>query len=63
MKKNIIISIILFSVISSAFLAFDSSKTPSNNSEGLRKPAGLVNDPDGLEITSKLNNQTFYVQF
>jgi len=63
MKKNIIISIVLFSVISSAFWAFDSSKIPSNNNEGLRKPAEMVKDPSDLEITSKLNNHTFYVQF
>jgi len=63
MKKSIITSTVLFSVISSAFLAFDSSKIPSNNNEGLRKPAAVVNDPSGLKITSKLNNHTFYVQF
>jgi len=63
MKKSIIISIVLFSVISSAFLAFDSSKISSNNNEGIRKPAAVVNDPSGLKITSKLNNHTFYVQF
>jgi hypothetical protein len=48
MKKSIITSYVLFSVISSAFLAFDSSKIPSNNNEGLRKPAAVVNDPSGF---------------
>ena len=61
MKKIIILSTVLSSVISSALLAFDSSNTPSNNNEGLRKSAGL-NNPSVLEIT-KPNNHTFYVQF
>lgn len=61
MKKIIILSVFLASVISSALLAFDNSSTPSNNNEGLRKSAAL-NDPSALEIT-KPNNHTFYVQF
>jgi len=60
MKKIIILSVVLFSVIS-ALLAFDSSSTPSNNNEGLRKSA-VLNNPSALEIT-KPNNHTFYVQF
>ena len=61
MKKIIILSVVLLSVISSALLALDSSTNPSNNNEGLRK-SGVLNDPSALEIT-KPNNHTFYVQF
>jgi hypothetical protein len=38
MKKIILISLIILSVIATADLFFDSSKKPSTNNEGLRKP-------------------------
>ena len=60
MKKIIILSVVLSSVIT-ALLAFDSSNTPSTNYEGLKKTS-VLNNPSVLEIT-KPNNHTFYVQF
>ena len=38
MKKTFLITLIILSMIVSAILIFDISKTPSNNNEGLRKP-------------------------
>ena len=38
MKKTFLISLIIISILVSAILIFDISKTPSNNNEGLRKP-------------------------
>jgi len=61
MKKIIILSFVLSSVVSSGLLAFDCSPTPSNNNEGLRK-SSVLNNPSALKIT-KPNNHTFYVQF
>jgi hypothetical protein len=63
MKKIIIISLVILSIVVSAFLALDSSDTPSTNNEGLRKTDVVVNEPSGLIVTFKLNKYTFYVQF
>ena len=53
MKKVIIICLVLFSVITTAFFAFDSGKTPSYNNEGLRKPDAVVNAPSDLQVLFK----------
>jgi len=63
MKKIIIISLIIFSILLSAFLIFDSSNTPSTNNEGLRKPDMVVNETSELVVSFKLNKHTVYVQF
>lgn len=52
MKKFIIISLIIFSVIISGFLAFDSSNKPSNNNEGLKKSEVVANDSPGFKVFS-----------
>ena len=63
MKKIIIISLVLLSIVVSAFVIFDSSDQPSTNNEGLRKPDMVVNEPSGLVVTFKLNKHIVYVQF
>ena len=63
MKKIIIISLVIVSVVVSAFLIVHSSDKPSNNNERLIKPDMAVKEPSGLVITFKLNKHTFYVQF
>lgn len=45
MKKTIIISLIILSIVLSAILIFDINKTPSTNNEGLRKPDMAVEYP------------------
>ena len=63
MKKIILISLVIVSVIATAFLFFDSSKQPSTNNEGLRKPDVVSNETSRLMLSFKLNKHTFYVQF
>ena len=63
MKKIIIISLVIVSIVVSAFLIVDSSDKPSRSNEGLRKPDMVLNEPSGLVITFKLNKHAFYVQF
>ena len=45
MKKIIFICLVVLAVIASAFLAFDSSSTPSTNNEGIKKPDIAVSEP------------------
>ena len=45
MKKTIVIGLIIFSIVASAFIFFDSGNKPSNNNEGLRKPDMAINKP------------------
>ena len=63
MKKFILISLIIASVIATAFLFFDSSKEPSNNNEGLRKQDMVANKTSAIMLSFKLNKHTVYVQF
>ena len=63
MKKIILISLVILSVIAAAFLFFDSSDQPSANNEGLRKPDVAANKTSALVLSFKLNKHTFYVQF
>lgn len=51
MKKIIIISLVILSIVATAFLVFDSSDTPSTNNEGLRKPELFLSGPSVLLIT------------
>lgn len=63
MKKFILISLIIASVIATAFLFFDSSNEPSTNNEGLRKPNMVANKTSAIMLSFKLNKHTVYVQF
>jgi hypothetical protein len=63
MKKIILISLVILSVIITVFLLFDSSNQPSTNNEGLRKPDVAANKTSALVLSFKLNKHTFYVQF
>jgi len=63
MKKIILISLIILSVITSAFVLFDSSKKSSTNNEGLRKPDVVSNKTSALMVSFKIKKHTVYVQF